>query len=556
MKVSFGDIASSVASLLALGPVQALDTQSKQSVQQVAIIGAGAGGSSAAYHLQQYAQQAGVAVNVTVFEKTGRIGGRTLTINAYDDPLQRIELGASIFIEKNYILFDALKEFNLSKRIPDEDSDSILGIWDGDQFVFSINEDHSFWWNALKVIWKYGVMAPRRTQNLMLSTIDKFLRLYEEPHFPFRSLTQRAYELDLHKVTGVTGEQFLKENGIDDLYAHDIVQASTRVNYASNLGRIHGLDTMVSMAPEGAMAVEGGNWQIFDKMVQLSGAAVALNTTVASIGFSKHGGSSDSPKYILKTKSASMESTKAETYPVTFDNVIIASPWQFTDISADDGLIQTPIDEIPYVKLHVTIFATPFSYSPGFFGLTDAKDLPSTVLTTLGKGDDHNSGSNGAGKAGFFSISILRKTVNPKTIQPEYIYKIFSPEKVTPDFLSRLFGVKVPDSFVDGPDDTETGSPISWYFPHVFYSYPKALPRVTFQDPIVGPGLFYTSGMDSFISTMETNALMGKNVARLLVDDLVASKLPNDALAREEKQKILGQLEGDREGLSKNMGDL
>ena len=55
----------------------------------------------------------------------------------------------------------------------------------------------------------------------------------------------------------------------------------------------------------------------------------------------------------------------------------------------------------------------------------------------------------------------------------------------------------------------------------MFYSYPQALPRVTFQDPIIGPGLYYTSGMESFISTMETNALMGKNVARLIVDDML-----------------------------------
>lgn len=44
---------------------------------------------------------------------------------------------------------------------------------------------------------------------------------------------------------------------------------------------------------------------------------------------------------------------------------------------------------------------------------------------------------------------------------------------------------------------------------------------MTFQDPIIGPGLYYTSGMESFISTMETNALMGKNIARLIVDDIL-----------------------------------
>lgn len=64
--------------------------------------------------------------------------------------------------------------------------------------------------------------------------------------------------------------------------------------------------------------------------------------------------------------------------------------------------------------------------------------------------------------------------------------------------------------------------PISWYYPHVFNSYPKAFPRVTFQEPVIRDGLYYTSGMESFISTMETNALMGMNVARLIVDDILA----------------------------------
>lgn len=75
-------------------------------------------------------------------------------------------------------------------------------------------------------------------------------------------------------------------------------------------------------------------------------------------------------------------------------------------------------------------------------------------------------------------------------------------------------GATVPSTFTGG------SSPISWYNPHVFQAYPKATPRVTFQDPIVGWGVYYTSGMEAFISTMETAALMGKNVARLIVDDM------------------------------------
>jgi prenylcysteine oxidase / farnesylcysteine lyase len=70
---------------------------------------------------------------------------------------------------------------------------------------------------------------------------------------------------------------------------------------------------------------------------------------------------------------------------------------------------------------------------------------------------------------------------------------------------------------------------------------------VTFQDPIVGAGLYYTSGMESFISTMETNALAGKNVARLIVDDMLGKsalvegdETKKEGLVEEQEQRVLG----------------
>ena len=114
---------------------------------------------------------------------------------------------------------------------------------------------------------------------------------------------------------------------------------------------------------------------------------------------------------------------------------------------------------------------------------------------------------------------------------------------------SELLGVKVPDTFVgeihhdDGENGQNTVDPISWYYPHVFQSYPKPLPRVSFQDPVIAPGLYYTSGMESLISTMETNALMGKNVARLVIDDMLA--------AQKEKMRVVEKVEekGDQQVL-------
>ena len=54
-------------------------------------------------------------------------------------------------------------------------------------------------------------------------------------------------------------------------------------------------------------------------------------------------------------------------------------------------------------------------------------------------------------------------------------------------------------------------------------SYPYLPPRLTFEDIRLDPGnfgggLWYTSGIESFISTMETSSLMGMNVAKLVVD--------------------------------------
>ncbi|KAK2735096.1 prenylcysteine oxidase [Colletotrichum kahawae] len=489
------------------------------SVKQVAIIGAGAGGSAAAYYLQQYAEADGIEVNITVFEKTNHIGGRTLTVEAYDNPLEQVELGASIFIEANQILYNASRRFGLPLKEPESGSDGFLGIWDGEQFVYTQDDSSWQWWNLAKLFWKYG-LAPYKAQKLVQSTIDTFLQLYEAPHFPFRSLTQRAFELDLLKATSVTGKEFLANNDIGDLFSEHIIQAATRVNYASNLKYIHGLETMVSMAPEGAKQVIGGNWQIFDTMLQKTNATVNRNTSVTSVEV-KTGPTSS--KYFLSAKDSHADAgAEADQYPVAFDNVVIATPWQYSDISVAEDLFQHKIDEIPYVKLHVTLFASPFRLSPEYFGMEPGSKAPDTVLTTLNPADEAKAGAEGAGKAGFYSISTLRTATNPETLKDEFIYKIFSPKQVTAEFLSQLLGVKVPETIVS-QEKTEAVDPISWYHPHVFHSYPIEYPRVTFQDPILRDGLYYLSGMESFISCMETSALMGMNVAKLIAEDFARS---------------------------------
>lgn len=175
------------------------------------LTGAGAAGSSAAYHLQKFAALSGIALELTVLERSSHVGGRSTTVNAYNNPLLPVELGASIFVEVNAILKNATEQFGLRREESFTEKPEVLGIWNGNEFVYTQKGDS--WWSFAKLFWKYG-LAPYRTQKLMKGIVGKFQKLYQAPFFPFRSLSDRALDLELIPITGVTGEQLLKANNV------------------------------------------------------------------------------------------------------------------------------------------------------------------------------------------------------------------------------------------------------------------------------------------------------------------------------------------------------
>lgn len=358
----------------------------------------------------------------------------------------------------------------------------------------------------------------------MKSIVGRFLRLYEEPLFPFQSLSEAAAAVDLLNATSSPGEQFLAANQISELFARDIIQASTRVNYGQNLPLIHGLEAMVCMATDGAVSVDGGNWQIFDGAFKASKAGVKVNTTVTAI--LRNG---DGTVRVTSHPSDNLDSKRSAQESI-FDEVVIAAPMQYSGISISPPLEHIP-DDIPYAKLHVTLLSSPHQISPKYFGLSGRNArAPETILTTLPKGLDLGSNPQGVGPANFWSISTLR-TLNHSTekggeeVQEQhYVYKIFSPERPTAEFIAQVFGIdysKDTEAVIVSQGNTTIGdlpkSDISWFREKLWHPYPLLYPRVTFEETLLAPGVWYTSGIESFISTMETSALMGRNVAALMV---------------------------------------
>lgn len=483
-------------------------------VKSVAIIGAGSGGASAAYYINRFKHPCS-RVNVTVYERSSYVGGRSTTVDVYGDPTEPVELGASIFVEVNKNLVSAARDFGLSTqgfKPKIKDLPNTLGVYDGKDWVFMGSE--SGWWTTAKILWRYG-LAPIRTQQLMKKTVGAFLKMYDEPHFPFRDLSQTAYDLGLTEATAATGEQFLQANGITGPFGMDIIQASTRVNYAQNIDTIHGLESMVCMATDGAMSIQGGNWQIFDGMLKASGAKVLLNTSVSNVYRQSDG------SYAVNALSSS--------YPTgidlaVYDTVVFAAPLQFAKLSLTPAPVNPP-PEIPYVNLHVTLFTSRHKLNPQAFNLESG--VPTTILTTTPK--------TNASPPPFYSISTLRTLTNPTTHQREYLYKIFSPAPIPASWLHSILT----------PHNSHNERDISWIYEKLWQSYPYLPPRVTFEDVQLDEEgkVWYTSGIESFISTMETSSLMGMNVARLVADGWKRDREVHEAklekLKTEQKEKLV-----------------
>ena len=550
---------------------------------RIAIIGAGAAGSSAAYHLHKFSDSSknGPPLEISIFDQNPRVGGRTTTVNALDDPRYPTELGASIFVKVNSILANATRDFGLQTQTKIYESapaaELDLGIWDGTQFVFTQKDESGWrgWLSLAKLLWKYG-LSPIRTQWAMKDAVGRFLRFYDEPIFPFRSLQSAVRTTGLLDFTSKTGEETLAAAGVSEQFSRELIQASTRVNYGQNLNGIHGLETMVCMAIDGAMSIEGGNWQIFDEAAKRSRATVKLNTTVRGVSKSE-----DGKYHVRMAPRRGQRSLGSSADGEAYDTVILAAPYQFANITFDPPLAHTP-KPVDYVSLHVTLFTTPHLLAPAFFNLSEQTAVPSSILTTLPKGlhvPFSTSASELTGPAGFWSVSTLRvippdPTTNGK-YRVQYLYKIFSPKPLTGTFMSHLFGFPHANTTAADPLSDLPASDITWSHEKQWHSYPYLPPIDIFEklrldtaddeadshehqpscpagslelrdneapqrcardlpdrdassagaperDSVSGTtgGIWYTSGIEPFISTMETSALMGRNVARLIVDQL------------------------------------
>ncbi|KAG0375231.1 hypothetical protein BGX24_009390, partial [Mortierella sp. AD032] len=507
--------------------------------KSVAIIGTGAGGASTAFYLHQLLEPEGKPFNkhkllypttITIFDQSDKIGGRCqvfFTTNPADpeknlpEKQLAVEVGASIFVKVNHHLVDSAKDFGLKiKKLDDE----LLAIWDGDEFVFTESS-----WKILSILkglarWGY---APIKLQRLLKSTLDGLLRFYTSPE-SYTSMLEFATAHDLHKEASVLTDQYLESNGISRAYSQEVIEVATRVNYGSNLDDIHALGALVTMAADDAQQIEGGNFQIFEGMVAKSGAEVRLETKIARVRRLEPQFEGDEPQFEVTTTTGQKQ---------IFDYIVLAAPIESTNIDFDISL--PPLPKVDYRTIHATFvrghlnpsyFFTPSS--PVRSSQPSADKLPTHILSTKSRSE-------------FTSVSIQARLSTGETIT-----KIFSPEPVSKDLLDRLYVNRTwvkhkewkaypklkPIPLPEDPSEPEVvpeGESVVSSSEQVVFEKHARKQKVKEENDAqkkaleawgqveVVPGVFYVNSFEPLISTMETETIAGKNIARLLRDRIM-----------------------------------
>ncbi|KAL9678196.1 hypothetical protein QQ045_016035 [Rhodiola kirilowii] len=441
----------------------------------VCIIGSGIGGASVAHFLRHYSSS--VPLSIKIFERHAEVGGRMATVTIAGDTF---EAGASILHPKNFHALNFTKSLKLKINAPSSDDDddlaSSFGIWDGERFVFKTIKSGSKIWivqkivgyaNTAMVLFRYGFSLVRM-DRFVEGTVNKFLKYYEslESRPVFSTVEEMLLWSGLYNLTGRSLEDELTDAGLSSLLIRELVTVITRINYGQSV-KMSGLAGAVSLAGSGGglWSVAGGNKQMAAGLINNSDVDLHLLEEIKSISY--------------LGKSYELNATNGNSY------------------ACDVTVVASPLDEVPIeFSPPVTVAARKLQHTyttfvrgvlnPDFFGMSSVSDIPDLVGTV----EDP--------KIPFSCISVL-KEYNDR----DKTFKLFSRAPMQDALLDDIFSERTETIHID------------WAaYPH--YQPPEGFSKFVLDDK----HLYYMNAFESGASTMETSAVSGENMARLILSRL------------------------------------
>ncbi|KAJ3038314.1 hypothetical protein HDV00_000825 [Rhizophlyctis rosea] len=492
---------------------------------RVAIIGAGAAGTSTAYFLRQLEQsqsaaQQGAPIGVTIYERSTRIGGRAriLPLNVTvcsDEPTecynttQHIELGASIFAAKNHHLVNASRALNLTLvDLSKGGGKDRVGVWDGEGWrILQTGKGipGSDGWlgdvvDKAKIIARYGLFhGPLQAAKIGRDIAARFFSIYDllSATTPFNRIDNLVRELGLWEEVSTSSLEYFRDvKGINEAFVTEFVGGITKNTYLQEIAATSAFGGAIALysGTNDLFHVEGGNYQIFERMVK--DEDVKLGNAVESIERVEKNGAST---FIVEAQDGSKK---------TFDVVVVAAPLPASEIKFR-GIAVGDFPMLTYVQLYVTIVVGTFN--PRYFGLTHHSEVPEGIFVPS------EPSSQTIPYVPFFTMG--KSDIGPKTS----IAKFFSPRPISETDLNAIFAVR------------EQTHRHAWDLPG---SYPYLPVRdESWKVPVeVADGVYYVNAMESWISTMETETVSGRNVANMIWKRL-QSKLQKEQKKKKEERE-------------------
>uniref|UniRef100_A0A3P9ISN7 Prenylcysteine oxidase 1 n=1 Tax=Oryzias latipes TaxID=8090 RepID=A0A3P9ISN7_ORYLA len=454
----------------------------KEQPKKIAVVGAGIGGTAAAFYLRQ---EFGPAVKIDVFE-SGTVGGRLATVKMGD---YEYETGGSVIHPLNLHMKEFIEKLGIPPR---KDVPSKMAIFDGKELVFE--ESDWFLINFFRLLWRYG-FSFLRMQMWVESILDKFMRIYQYQQYGYSFST---VERLVHAMGGdgfltllnQTLEESMRGEGFSQVFINDIVSPITRVNYGQSV-RINAFVGAVSLAgaDSGLWAVDGGNKRVCSGLLYHTKSEL-ISAKVTSISYtvrpSKKGGSTSFYEVNYVGESGAAHSL--------YDIVVIATPLHQGKSDITFSGLTPPIPSHYPGRYHQTVSTlVQGMLNVSFLGTTEpaSEFTVSEVLTMDSKGSVINSLSS------LDPVHIPEGYKRPPASHTN-VWKVFSPQPLTQEQLDSMF------LSYDSVSETQWLAYPTYRPPH------RKIPPFILHDR-----LYYINALEWAASAMEMSAISARNVALL-----------------------------------------